>query len=105
MGASKPSRAARVGGLILVLALVGCTRMTDFDRPLELPDFRDAGTEVTFACESDEDCTALGPCVICDSNVCLEAPEADQANDPAGVEARARASRRARIRACAVAIT
>ncbi len=66
---------------IIALVAFACSRVVDFDRPLELPDFRDADTEVTYSCEGDEDCSALGPCVICFSNVCIEAPEADQDGD------------------------
>lgn len=74
-------RCGVLAAAVVLASLAGCSRVTEFDRPLELPDFRDAGTDVTFACQSEQDCTALGACVICESNVCVKAPEADQDGD------------------------
>lgn len=68
--------------LALVLPIVaGCSVMADFDRPLELPDLRDASQDVSFVCENNEDCSALGPCIECTGGACQEASNADGDGD------------------------
>ena len=81
MAAVKRSTARAAAAVLPALALVACNAIFGFDQTLELPDFRDADEEVTFFCETDEDCTALGPCIVCDLGACQEASNADGDGD------------------------
>jgi hypothetical protein len=79
MAASTRNTATAI--VLSVLVLAGCNAIYGFDQPLVMPDFRDADEEVTFFCESNEDCTALGPCIVCTMGACQEAANADGDGD------------------------